>query len=184
MFVMYFGYMRSPNPASERGDGFNVVSAPAKTVVHFRLSRTRVESGYTTIFQATFYTYILFMFLGIVYDFGGVGYAIAIGSNATRLAAQDAAKNIDVQHYIDEQGIRLNGNAEQSARNLVSGLTGGKVSVISVSIATVQTHNVITVQSRATIDLPILGSLFGLAPITVPFTAYAEPAFGIGQEGQ
>ena len=184
MFVMLFGYMRSTNPAPERGDGIHAVTTPAKAVVQHRIRATGVESGYTTIFQATFYTYILFMFLGFVFDFGGVGYGIAIGSNATRLAALDAAKNIDVQHYIDEQGIRLNGNAEQSARDLVNGLTGGKVSVISVSVHDVSAHNVIMVESRATIALPILGSLFGLGPVTIPFMAYAEPAFGIGQEGQ
>jgi hypothetical protein len=151
---------------------------------HYWLRERGVESGYTIIFQATYYTFILFMLMGFIFDFGGVGYAIAIANNATRLAAQDAAKNIDVQRYIDDQEIRLNGDAEQVARDMVSGLTGGQVQVTGVSVNKMTTRDVITVQAQATVGLPILGTLFGLGDITIPVEAYAEPAFGVGEEGQ
>ena len=32
--------------------------------------------------------------------------------------------------------------------------------------------------------LPVLGSLFGLNSVTIPVEAYAEPAYGLSQEGQ
>ena len=150
----------------------------------FWVRASGAEAGYTVIFQATYYTFILFMLMGFIFDFGGVGYAIAIASNATRLAAQDAAKNIDVQQYIDDQEIRLSADAEQVARDMVSGLTSGQVNVTSVAVNKLATRDVIVVQAEATVDLPILGTLFGLGDISIPFEAYAEPAFGVGEEGQ
>ena len=78
------------------------------------------ERGYTVTFQATYYVFLLFMFAGLIYDFGGLGLAVSIASNATRLAAQDAAKNIDLQTYVDTQQIRLSGDALTAAQNLFS----------------------------------------------------------------
>ena len=142
------------------------------------------EAGYTIIFQATYYTLLMYMFLGLIYDFGGVGYAIVIANNAVRLAALDAVRNIDTQKYFDTQEIRLDSNAEQSARDMVSGLTAGGVEVTSVSVNHLVTRDVILVSAEVEVGFPILGSLFGMNPVTVPIQAYAEPAFGIAEEGQ
>src|SRR5512133_3804891 len=65
--------------------------------------RVRVESGYTVTIQAIYYTVLLFIFFALIFDFGNAGYVATVGTEAARLAAQDAAKNIDQQAFIDNQ---------------------------------------------------------------------------------
>ena len=142
------------------------------------------ESGFTITIQALYYTVLLFMFFALIYDFGNVGYVQSIGNNAVRVAAQDAAKNIDPQVFVDTQEIRLNGDALTDAQNVVNGLTGNKVKINSISVARGQTRDVIMVNATATARLPIIGSLFGINSINLPLVAYAEPAYGIQTEGQ
>ena len=143
------------------------------------------ERGYTVTFQATYYVFLLFMFVGFIYDLGGLGISVSVASKATRLAAQEAAKKIDYQTFIDTQQIRLNhADAVTAANNTVAGLTAGKVQVTSVTFNGLATRDVVVVHSRATAKLPILGSVFGIAPVTFDVEAYGEPAFGIASEGQ
>ncbi|MEO6062497.1 MAG: hypothetical protein ABIQ99_11215 [Thermoflexales bacterium] len=147
-------------------------------------AQPRAERGYTVTFQATYYVFLLFMFAGLIYDFGGLGLAVSISSNAARLAAQDAAKNIDLQTYIDTQEIRLSADALTAARNLVFNMTAGRVKVISVSVNRLAKRDVIVVRAGTTAQMPMLGSVFGLAPVTFSVEASAEPAYGIAVEGQ
>lgn len=144
----------------------------------------RAERGYTVSFQATYYVFLLFMFAGFIFDFGGLGLAVSVAGNASRLAAQDAAKNIDLQTYFDTQEVRLNGDAQAVAQSLVSDMTGGRVQVTSVSVNHLATRDVIVVRAATRAAMPILGSVFGFAPVNVAVEAQAEPAFGIAAEGQ
>ena len=151
---------------------------------HLQRMRRSAESGYTITIQALYYTLLLFIFFALIYDFGNVGYVQSIGSNAVRMAAQDAAKSIDTNVFLDTQEIRLNGGAVGRAQDVVNGMTGGKVTINNVSVQSLQTRDVIVVEGTARAQMPILGSLFGLWSVDLPLKAYAEPAYGIQLEGQ
>jgi hypothetical protein len=146
--------------------------------------RRKAESGYTVLVQGIYYSVLLFVFLGLIYDIGNAGYVATIANNAARLAAQDAAKNIDMDAFLNEQEIRLSPDALERAQTLVNGMAGGGVHINSVSISQLAARDVIVVNASAVARMPILGSLFGLGSVNVPVAAYAEPAYGISQEGQ
>jgi len=142
------------------------------------------ESGFTVTIQAMYYTVLLFMFFALIYDFGNVGYVQSISSNAVRVAAQDAAKNIDPNVFLDKQEVRLNAGALGQAQSVVNGMTGGLVKIDNVAIQSLQKRDVIVVRATATAQLPIIGSLFGINSVQIPLQAFAEPASGIQTEGQ
>lgn len=144
----------------------------------------KAESGYTVTVQAIYYVFVLYLFFALIYDFGQVGYVFSVASNAARMAAQDAAKNIDEDAFINDQEVRLNGNALTSAQELVDTMTGGRMAITSLSVSRLDTRDVIIVQASATAHLPILGNAFGMPSITFPVEGYAEPAYGIAEEGQ
>ena len=151
---------------------------------NLRKWRIRAESGLVVTIQAIYYVLLLFAMFALVYDFGAVSYAASIAANSVRVAAQDAAKNIDEEAFINYQTIRLSNDALARAQDVVDGMSGGNVHVTSISITSLKRHEVITIQAQATVELKVLGSLIGLNQATVPVEAYAEPAYGISEEGQ
>lgn len=146
--------------------------------------RLKVESGYTITIQAIFYIFLLFIFLAFVFDFGLVGYLYSIATASMKVAAQDAAKNIDTTVFVNTQQIRLSDGALGIAQQEVTNMSGGKVQVLSLYVSHLATRDVIVITGHVDCPLPLLGSLFGLKMIIVPVQAYAEPAYGINQEGQ
>ncbi len=146
--------------------------------------RLKAESGYTITIQAVFYTFLLFIFLAFVFDFGLVGNLYSIATASMKVAAQDAAKNIDTTVFATTQQIRLSNGALGIAQQEVTNMSGGKVQVLSLYVSHLATRDVIVITGHVDCPLPLLGSLFGLKMIIVPVQAYAEPAYGINQEGQ
>ncbi len=146
----------------------------------------KAESGYTVTVQAIYYTVLLFIFFALIFDFGNAGYIATVATNAARLAAQDAAKNVDQEAFINDQEVRLNADALVRAQELVNDATDGKVKVTEVTKNYLEARGVevIAVYASATAEMPVLGSLFGIGSITFPVQAFAEPAYGIDQEGQ
>lgn len=144
----------------------------------------KAEAGYTVVVQGVYYTVLLFIMFGLIYDIGNAGYVATIANNAARLAAQDAAKNIDYDAFLIDQEIRLSADAVTRAQDLVNGIAGGAVHVDSVTISHLATRDVIMVHARAIARMPVLGSLFGVTSVAIPVDAYAEPAYGISEEGQ
>ena len=150
----------------------------------FKLWRRRAESGFDISIQAIYYVSSLFLFFALIYDIGGAGYLYTVASNVTRLAAQDAAKNLDVDAFLNNQEVRLSADALIRAQDLVTGMTEGQVSVTSVSISRQQERDVIMVRAAVTARMPVLGSVFGMHSLVIPVEGYAEPAYGIDEEGQ
>ncbi|HEY3342472.1 MAG TPA: hypothetical protein VGK81_10655 [Anaerolineae bacterium] len=146
--------------------------------------RLKAESGFTVTIQAVFYIFLLFIFLAFVFDFGLVGNLYSIATASMRVAAQDAAKNIDTTEFANTQEIRLSADALSVAQQEVTDMSGGKVQVLSLEISHLATRDVIVISGHVDCPLPLLGSLFGLQMLIVPVQAYAEPAYGISQEGQ
>jgi hypothetical protein len=146
--------------------------------------RVKAEAGFTVSIQIIYYTVILFVFFALIYDFGNAGYVATIATNSARLAAQDAAKNIDPDAFINNQEVRLGPDALVQAQTMVADATGGRVKVTDIAVNRLDARDVIAVYASATAEMPVLGSLFGIGSITFPVQAFAEPAYGINQEGQ
>jgi len=144
----------------------------------------RAESGYTVTVQAVYYVSLLFLFFALIYDFGNAGYIYTITSNAARLAAQDAAKNIDEEAFFNDQEVRLSEDALTRAQAVADGITGGQMTVTTVEISRLSERDVIVVRGLATVNLPVLGAVLGLTSVTLGVDGYAEPAYGINEEGQ
>ena len=144
----------------------------------------KAEAGYTVTFQAVYYTVLLFVFFALIYDFGGLGYIFSVTSNVARLAAQDAAKDVDTSTFIADQQIRLNSDALTRAQAYVDGMTNEQMTITSLTINHLDTRDVIALEAYTTVNLPVLHSLFGMEPVKLSIAAYAEPAYGISQEGQ
>ena len=141
------------------------------------------ENGYTVAIQSVYYTMMIFVFFALIFDFGNVGYTYTISSNAARLAAQDAAKDINQEAFINDQLIVLNDSAIAKAQSFVSDMTDGKLTILDVSISQPD-KKYITVKAQASANLPVLNSLFGMGPVLIPVQAFAQPAYGISEEGQ
>jgi hypothetical protein len=144
----------------------------------------KAESGFSVTIQAIYYVYLLFFFFALVYDFGNVGYVQTIATNAARVAAQDAAKEIDVQTFLDTQEVRLSADALDRAQGVVDGMTAGQVTINSIAVNNLKFRDVIVVRGTATAQMPIIGSIFGINNVQIPVEGFAEPAFGISFEGQ
>ena len=71
------------------------------------LAQRLEESGYTVTVQAIYYVFVLYLFFALIYDFGQAGYVFTVASNAARMAAQDAAKNIDEDIFVIDQEVRF-----------------------------------------------------------------------------
>jgi hypothetical protein len=150
----------------------------------FRRMWQQAESGYTVTVQAIYYVFVLYLFFALIYDFGQAGYVFTVASNAARMAAQDAAKNIDEDIFVIDQEVRLNDGALASAQEVADTMTGGRMTITSLRVSELDARDVIVVQGTAVAHLPILGAAFGMPTISIPVEGYAEPAYGIAEEGQ
>lgn len=144
----------------------------------------RLQQGYEVTIQSIYYVFILFIMLGLVYDFGNVGYAVSVARSAALSAAQDAGKQVDTGAFAGGQNVRLSDAAVARANQLVSGMTGGKAVVTSASVNNNGKHSVVGMTVKVTAKLPILNTVFGVGPLQIPIQTQAEAAFGIGKEGQ
>lgn len=149
-----------------------------------QLWRRKAESGFDISISAIYYVSALFLFFALIYDIGGAGYVYTVASNAARLAAQDAAKNLDMDAFLTNQEVRLGADALTRAQDLVTGMTEGQVTITTLSISRQQSRDVIMVRASVIAQLPVLGSVFGLRSLNIPVEGYAEPAYGIDEEGQ
>jgi hypothetical protein len=146
--------------------------------------RRSAESGFDISIQTIYYVAALFLFFALIYDIGGAGYVYTVASNAARIAAQDAAKNLDLGAFLDGQEVRLSPDALVRAQELIAGLTEGEATITALSISRQQERDVIIVRASIMARLPVLGSVFGLHAIPISVEGYAEPAYGIDEEGQ
>jgi hypothetical protein len=146
--------------------------------------RRKAESGFTISIQSIFYILMLFIFFALIYDFGNVGYAFSMASNVARLAAQDAAKNIDEDTFLNLQEIRLAADALERAQEMVDGMTNSRMVIDTLTISRLQTRDVIMLQAHVVVQLPVLNAALGIDSVTIPIEGYAEPAYGISEEGQ
>ena len=156
----------------------------ARMKYHLKSVRRKAESGFTITIQSLYYLSLLLIFFALIYDYGNVGYAYTISSNVARLAAHDAVKNIDEQLFIEHQEIRLRPDAIDRAQSFVDTMTNGSMVVTELEISRLEARDVIILRANIVVPTTVLNSVFGIPSVSIPVEAFAEPAYGIIEEGQ
>jgi uncharacterized membrane protein len=139
----------------------------------------RNERGQSFILMLLVILPLLILVFGLAYDLGNVAAGVSIAQNAADLAAQEAAKMVDVTHYVTYQDVRLRPEAALVAQQVADEMTGGAFVVDGVYVD----GEFIRVEGRVSVRTPFLDTFLGRRNVTRPVVGIAEAAYGIEQEG-
>jgi len=142
------------------------------------LPRDQRGQSYTTMFLLALP--LLIVIIGMVYDLSNVAIAQTMAQNAADLAAQEAAKQINVGHFLAHQQIVLAPEALAIANATVAAMTDGQMTVRNLQLLDGGRRIYLEGEVRVhTLILPLIG----ISEVRREVRAVAEPAFGIQQEG-
>jgi hypothetical protein len=122
---------------------------------------------------------LLVLVIGLVYDLGNVAAAQTIAQDAADLAAQDAAKQIDAEHFAATQEVILSPDALWYASFWVDYMTGGAMDVTNLYTTP---DGQVVLEGQVTVRTRLLG-MIGLPAIRRRVVAVARPRFGAQKEG-
>jgi hypothetical protein len=155
----------------------------------------QAEHGFGMSIQTIWYSLLLFMMLGLVYDMGNVVYVQQVAQNSVIIAANELTKNIDQDRLIRYQEVKLTGVNAGAAQTIVDNLAErnfGSNGIVNVTNAYVDDtsyypRSVVVVQASAIARMPVLSALTqlpynGPLNVTLNVQASAQPAFGIDGE--
>ena len=158
------------------------------------------ETGLDVTFTAIGYIILMFIMLTMVHDFGRIAYVSSVSYNAARAAAQEAAKQVDVNAFLSGQEIVFNTQVNNAAWQKYDEMTNGVIPPLLPPFQ-VDTHNIRDGQKMVRIEVHTMVSFSTLngflsayhgdsepptiiPPVELTVEAYAEPAFGINKETQ
>ncbi len=152
----------------------------------------QAECGVDTMFAGMWYTVLLFVMFVVLMEFGNTMYTTSSAYNAARAAAQDAAKKVDRDEFLQNQVVVLNsGSAEAIARDTFENIyTSLPLSLVVIAHPDATNMRYVEVAVEIEFTYPILNSLLGngfgtlVGNSTAKISAFAEPAFGIDDEQQ
>jgi uncharacterized membrane protein len=121
----------------------------------------------------------LVLVIGLVSDLGRVATAQTIAQDAADLAVQDAAKQIDVEHFAATQEIVLAPDAVHVAAYWVDWTTEGRMQVTDLYTTL---DGQIVLEGQVEVKTHFLG-MIGIPKIYRRVVAVARPRYGIQQEG-
>jgi hypothetical protein len=136
------------------------------------------ERGQSLVVMLLLLVPLLVLVIGLVHDLGNVAAAQTIAQDAADLAAQDAAKQIDVAHYATTQEVILSPDALFVAGWWVDYVTGGRMRVTDL-YATMDGE--IVLEGEVTVSTGFL-SLVGIPVVHRRVVAIARPRFGAQEE--
>jgi uncharacterized membrane protein len=123
---------------------------------------------------------LLLLLLAVTHDLGNAAAGVTIAQNAADLAAQEAGKLVDVDHFTRWQELRLRPEAGLVAQQVADDLTGGAFRVDAVTVR----GTFVTVEGRVRVRTPFLRVFLGVPAITRPVQATAEIAHGTERAGE
>jgi len=124
---------------------------------------------------------LLLLVLAVAHDLGNMAAGAAIAQDAADLAAQEAAKLVDVDHFIQYQEVRLRPEALMVAQMVADDLTGGAFQVDRVIVVQ---GNVVVVEGRVSVRTPFLSAFVGVPRVTRPVMGVAQAAHGAERQGE
>ncbi len=139
----------------------------------------RDESGQSFALMLVLLVLVLVLVIGLVNDLGRVATAQTIAQDAADLAVQDAAKQIDVEHFAATQEIVLAPDAVHVAAYWADWMTEGRMQVTDLYTTL---DGQIVLEGQVEIETDFLG-MIGISKIYRRVVAVARPRYGIQQEG-
>jgi uncharacterized membrane protein len=136
------------------------------------------ERGQSLVVMLLLLVPVLVLIIGLVHDLGNVAAAQTIAQDAADLAVQDAAKQIDLDHYLATQEILLAPDALAIASWWVDQATGGQMQVLSLYA----TESDVVLEGQVTVRTRFLDTI-GIPVIHRRVVAVARPRFGAQGEG-
>lgn len=142
------------------------------------------ERGLSLLVQALLVVPILVAIIGLTYDLGAVAIVQARAQDAIDLAAQDAAKELNVGRFTAGQEVTLSQGAVARAQARLAEYSGGQVQLVSARLVKPDpAHTGVFLSGVTVVPTRFLRTL-GVTQITRRVAATAIPAFGIAGEGQ
>jgi len=139
------------------------------------------EKGQSFIVLFVILLPLLLLVLGVAHDLGNAAAGTAVAQNAADLAAQEAAKVVDVGRLAHRQVVGLQPTALTVAQAVADDLTAGAFRVDRVYVAR---QNLVVVEGRVSIRTPFLEAFLGIPRITRPVMGVAEAAHGTERGGE
>ena len=139
----------------------------------------RDERGQSLVVMLLLLVPVLVLVVGLVYDLGNVAAAQTIAQDVADLAAQDAAKQIDAEHFLTTQEIILAPDALIVANWWADYMTDGQMQVLDLYTTL---DGEIVLEGQVEIDTRFLG-VVGIPTISRQVVAVARPRFGAQDEG-
>lgn len=137
------------------------------------------ERGQSIVVMLLLLIPILILVIGLVYDLGNVAAAQTVAQDAADLAAQDAAKQIDVQHFLETQEVVLAPDAVWVASWWVDYVTAGRMQLLNLYTTA---EGQIVLKGQVAVDTRFLG-VVGIPTVRRQVLAIARPRFGAQNEG-
>ena len=145
----------------------------------------RDERGQSITIMALFLLPVLLLAVGLLVDLSHVAVGQVRAQDAVDLAAQDAAKELDVGSFTVRQEVRLHPGALQVAQARVREYTGGDWLVLTQLSLFYPDARHVAVYVAGEVEIPTRFLwLLGIRTITRRVEAIAVPALGITGEGQ
>ena len=144
------------------------------------MRRENDESGQSFTIMLLVILPVLLLVLGISHDLGNVAAGVTVAQNAADLGAQEAAKLVDVDYFIQWEEVRLRPEAGVVAQQVADDLTGGAFRVDWVHAE----GNLVLVEGRVSVRTPFLHTFLGISHVTRPVQGVAETAHGSESEGE
>ncbi len=138
------------------------------------------ENGQSFIVMLLVVLPLLLLVLGVAYDLGNAAAGVTIAQNAADLAAQEAAKLVDVGYFVQYQEVRLRPEAATVAQQMAEEMTGGAFVVEGVYVE----DEVVVVTGRVSVQTPFLHTFLGVPRLTRPVESYARLYHGAEREGE
>jgi hypothetical protein len=137
------------------------------------------ERGQSVVVMLLLLIPILVLIIGLVYDLGNVAAAQTIAQDAADLAVQDAAKQIDLAHFVDTQEVILAQGATWVASWWVDYMTDGRMQVLDLYTTA---EGQIFLTGQVVVKMRFLW-MIGIPTIHRRVVAIARPRHGAQKEG-
>ncbi len=137
------------------------------------------ERGQSIVVMLLLLIPLLILVIGLVYDLGNVAAAQTVAQDAADLAAQDAAKQIDVGHFLDTQEVILAPDAVWVASWWVDYVTDGRMQLLDLYTTE---EGQIVLKGQVAVKTRFL-SVIGIPTVHRRVEAIARPRFGAQNEG-
>jgi hypothetical protein len=137
------------------------------------------ESGQSFVVMLLLVLPVLILALGLAYDLGNVAAGVVIAQNAADLAATEAGKLIDADHFGRWEEVRLRPEALLVAQQVAGDLTGGAFVVDAVSI---EERTAVVVEGRVAVRTPFFGVFLDRPTVFADVQGVARAMHGAERE--